>query len=259
MFEMLPGIMLGAGGILARILGLVLVMPLLSHRAIPMRARGALVVHLTMVLMFAFGLPSAETAGGPLGWFVYMAPEFLLGLALGMMVRVIFAAAEGAGMVVSYGLGLGFATFVDPATGGQSTAIGRFLGVLALLVFVATDAHLEVLAAFFQSYRVVPLGQASNIVAAGAEVASLGGQYFELSLRLAAPVLAAGLMIYVVMAAMTRVAPQLNLFAVGFAVLIPAGLAVLLSQVPDIAAVFNDAFMVLPERMRAFLATGRMP
>ncbi len=256
-----PGIWgwaLGAGAVFFRLLGFLLGFPLWNNPAVAMPIRVTFVIGSTAVLVMALGWPwiPVESPDG-LVWLAVLAPEFLLGAALGLLVRVVLAAAEGMAQMMSMAIGLGFATFVDPGTGSNSSAIGRLVATAATLLFVAADFHLPVLRAFFDTFVLLPVGSPIPVDAMGLEVAGLGSLFFHLSLRLAAPVLATGLMIYLILAVISRVAPQMNLFAIGFAVIIPSGILVLFWEVPDLLMVFANYFEAMPSMIRSLVTTGR--
>lgn len=252
------GWVLGAGAVFFRLLGFLLGFPFWNNPAVATPIRVAFVLATTALLIMALGLPRIEAQSFDiLLWILLLVPELLLGVALGLLVRVILAAAEGMAQMMSMAIGLGFATFVDPGSGSDSSALGRLVATSATLLFVLADFHLPILAAFFQTFLLLPVGSPIPLGPMGLEVAGLGSLFFELSLRLAAPVLATGLMIYLILAVISRVAPQMNLFAIGFAVIIPSGLFVLFWEIPDLLMVFADYFQQIPSMIRRMVTTGR--
>lgn len=253
-----PGYLLGVFGIFCRLGGFVLGLPFLNHSAIPRRVRGTMVIYLSIAFALALGVPQGPATEGPLQWGMFVLPEFLLGFGLGVIVRVLVAVAAGMGQMVSYSMGLGFATFVDPSTGVDTTVIGRVFQIATLLLFVSIDAHLFLLDALLDTFQVVPLGKITLVEVSRLEVAEWGQKFFELSLRLAAPGLAVGLMIYIVLGVITRVAPQMNLFAFGFAITIPSGLAVLMAETPAYLEIMRQHFRGLPDLMLRLATTGQL-
>lgn len=247
-----------------RLAGFLYGLPPLSGAAIPARVRAGFLLHTALVVSAARGFPA--DALGPSGYpdaaltvGLVIALEFSLGLALGMIVRVVFAGAEAFGHIASYSLGLGFAIQVDPSTGSNSTMLARLTMVATGMLLFTTDIHLALLGAVFQTFEVWPAGQAPAILVGGLGIARQGALMFDLGFQLAGPIVAIGLMTYLVLAVITKVSPQLNLFAIGFALLIPSGLVVLLAQVPDMVALLASELSLLPDRFALFLRTGVGP
>ena len=129
--------------------------------------------------------------------------------------------------------------------------VDRLTWTIMLLLLLATDAHLMLIEAMLDTFRMAPVGQAPLLN--GLEIANWGGQIFEASLRLAAPALAVGFMIYTVLAILARVSPQMNLFAFGFAMTIPGGFIALLLSSSHSVSLMVDLLDRLPGAMRAFL------
>ncbi|QDG51360.1 flagellar biosynthetic protein FliR [Persicimonas caeni] len=248
------GYILGGAAVMMRLLGVLSGTPLGTNSAVPPRVRALLALHLTLVMCWALGFPHLPPEAGIAAWLAVLAPEFILGLAMGLMVRVIMAFATGMGQMASYSMGLGFASFVDPSTGASTTVISRILKVIGLLVFFAVDAHLHIISAVFDTFRMLPPGSVAMTTVSRLDMAHLGSQFFSVSLRLAAPVMAAGLMVYVVLAVMAKVAPQMNLFAFGFALTIPAGMIMLYFTMPSFAALMSDQLLDVANQMRMLVA-----
>ena len=189
--SLLPWLTAGAC-ILFRLAGVLMAMPFARQGRLPQRMRAIFAFYLTVAFVFGLGFPllaPPETIGG---WLALLLPEVLLGVAMGLIVRVLLGAAEAMGQLASTTVGLSFATFVDPSTGSQTDVLGRLLALLAGLVFVLIDGHHVVFGALFESFQTLPVGTANlSAIARGSySIAELGAHLFLLSLRLAAPVLA---------------------------------------------------------------------
>ncbi|HQC73734.1 MAG TPA: flagellar biosynthetic protein FliR, partial [Candidatus Competibacteraceae bacterium] len=128
-----------------------------------------------------------------------------------------------AGNLISLQMGLGFATAYDPQTAGQTAVISEFLGLLALLVFMAINGHLMVIATLAHSFTVLPVGASSPQANAWWSLASAGAVVFSSGLLLALPVLVALMISNLALAVLSRAAPQLNLMAIGFPLTIALG------------------------------------
>lgn len=250
--------MLTAAGIFLRLTGLVLAMPVLSDVSVPMRARAALVLWTTLLLLIGTGLTPTPVPPTPFGWAVLLIPELLLGAGMGLFIRIITAAAVTTGQAVSMMMGLGFASAVDPSTGAMTDTIGRLLRLLAAGLFLLSDAHLLAVSALRDSLLIVPFGSMDMITLSQAAegLGVLGAHLFQLALRIASPALVGVLMIYVVLAVITKVAPQMNLFAFGFVITIPTGLMLLMSSTPQTARIFIDAYQGAAPAMLLWITTG---
>lgn len=158
--------------------------------------------------------------------------EIGVGLVLGFIVQMAFGAAVFAGQAISMTMGLGFAMAVDPQNGVQVPVISQLYVILATLLFLALDGHLLLIAAVVESYQLIPVGVAGLPVSSLSAVVALGTMVFAGGILLALPALTALLLINVAFGIVTRTAPQLNIFAVGFPVTILAGLFIMFLVMP---------------------------
>jgi flagellar biosynthetic protein FliR len=158
--------------------------------------------------------------------------EIGVGLVLGFVVQMAFGAAVFAGQAISMTMGLGFAMAVDPQNGVQVPVISQLYVILATLLFLALDGHLLLIAAVVESYQIIPIGVAGLPASSLSAVVALGTTVFAGGILLALPALTALLLINVAFGIVTRTAPQLNIFAVGFPVTIFAGLLIMFLVMP---------------------------
>jgi flagellar biosynthetic protein FliR len=168
--------------------------------------------------------------------------EIAIGLAMGFVMQMIFGAVVLAGQSIATGMGLGFAMSVDPQNGVQVPIVSQIKVVIATLLFLAIDGHLMLLSAVFKSFELVPLTATGFAVTGFENVVSLGSQLFASALLLGLPTLTAVLMINVAFGVITRAAPQLNIFAVGFPVTIVVGLVFLFLGMPAFVAAMQRFF-----------------
>jgi len=224
---------------LTRVLALFAVAPVWSHRAVPARLKLALGVAFTLVLVPVLPAPPAVDAFSAQGLPLLLS-NIAVGLALGFTVRLVFAAIELAGEAMGLQMGLSFAAFFNPAAGTTSNSVSSFLGTLALLMFIAMDGHLMLLHALAESFRVFP-AEAGFSSANALQIAHLGAQVFSLGLAIALPFVAVSFLVNVVLGVMARIAPQFNIFAVGFPLTILVGLATMLTLLPYIEAPIRAA------------------
>ena len=157
-----------------------------------------------------------------LATFLSVAAEALVGLALGFVLQIAFAAPLVAGELIGGSMGLGFATMIDPANGRASPAIGQFLSIMLTLLFLSLDGHLVLVDMIVKSYAALPPGAAWMSAGQLRDIAFFGGYAFLAGLLLALPVGFLLLCLNMIVGMLSRSAPALNLFAVG----LPASLAV---------------------------------
>jgi len=214
-----------------RLSGMMLVAPIFSAAGFSTRARVLMATLVAAVMAPVLPAPVVTDLFSAEG--VLMAiRETGVGFAMGFVLQLAFGAVVYAGQSVAMSMGLGFAMTVDPQSGVQVPTIAQLNVILATLLFLAIDGHLFLLSAVHQSYQVVPMAAAGIPVAGLQNIVSLGSVVFAAGILLALPVLTAVLLINVSFGVLTRAAPQLNIFAVGFAVMILAGLVVLFLSMP---------------------------
>ncbi|CAN7162673.1 flagellar biosynthetic protein FliR [Pseudoduganella sp. LjRoot289] len=236
---------------LTRILGLISAAPVFGNRSVPTTVKMALGVLLAMII--APTVP-AIPAADPMSYagLLILAQEMLIGLAMGFTIRVVFAAVEMAGEISSLTMGLGFATFFDPNTQGRSSAISQFLALIATLAFLSVNGHLVLLSALAESFSTLPV---SGLPVSGGgfkHVADWGARIFSAGMQLALPIVAALLITNVALGILTRAAPQLNLFGIGFPITLGIGFLVIVMTLPYMGTPLQRLFLQGIESARQF-------
>lgn len=176
--------------------------------------------------------------------------QILIGLSMGFILRLVFNALTIAGENIAVTMGLGFAQITDPVNGVSVPIISQFLTIVATLLFLSFDGHLALINMLFNSFIYLPVG--SSLIQANSfwSLAAWATNMFSGALMVAIPAVTALLIANSSLALMTRAAPQLNIFSVGFPITIMLGLVVIALTLPSIAAVFqnlvNTAFDQMP-------------
>lgn len=216
--EVLPAIGLG----IIRPLFLLAPLPLAGTRPLPVALQAVLALALAYFLMPRIGaIPTLD----PLATVVIVAGEALTGLAIGLSVSFAIHAARMAGELIGTSIGIGFASTIDPANGNPVPAVGQFLALTAVALFMALDGPVLLVRLVADSYASVPFGSGFALDSVPALTRGMGTM-FAAALGLALPVVAATLIVQVALAMMARLAPQLNMFAVGFPATLIVGLLV---------------------------------
>lgn len=204
--------------------------PVFSAVAVPLPARIALTGAIGVLVVNAANItPPAQIFA--LSTFVAVAAEALVGLALGFVLQIAFAAPLIASEVIGMSMGLGFASAVDPASGHSNPALGQFLSLLLTLLFLAVDGHLVLVDLVLRSYAALPPGTwiaPERLLG----IALFGGYAFLAGLLLALPVGFLLLCLNIVVGMLSRAAPALNLFAVGLPASLAMGVVAILLALP---------------------------
>jgi flagellar biosynthetic protein FliR len=207
-----------------RISGLVMVAPVFGARLVPLRVRLALSLALTMAI--APGLPPTAVSSSLVLNGLLIAHELLVGVVIG-------------GQTIAMSMGLGFAMMVDPQRGVSVPVVSQFFVIVGILVFLALGGHLALIRLLADSFEVLPVGRfldASSLWT----VLGWGTQLFAGAVRIALPAVAGLLVVNIAFGVMSRAAPTLNLFAVGFPVTLLLGFLILLLNIGSFPALFAE-------------------
>lgn len=224
-----------------RMLALVSTAPVFSEAAVPRSAKIALALLLTLVVAPTLGaLPAVKlfSAGGL--WILIQ--QILIGAAMGFSMRLVFAMVQAAGEYVGLQMGLSFAAFFDPTSGGNTTVNARLLNVIAILLFLATDIHLMLITTLVESFHTLPIADAPLAASGWFLLVLAGSQIVSGGLMLALPLIASLLTLNLAMGILNRVSPQFSIFSVGFPVTLLAGIAMLLMLMPYMASFMAPQF-----------------
>jgi flagellar biosynthetic protein FliR len=219
---------------LARILALIASAPILGNKQVPVRIKVGLAFAITIVIAPTLDIPADLDPASAQGLFV-LVQQIVAGLIMGFTIRLIFASVEMAGDLAGMQMGLGFASFYDPQNATFTPVIAQFLGIVAALAFLAADGHLYMLAAMSDSFRDFPIGTKVPSANAFRTVAEWGSTLFSNALQFSLPLIGALLITNLALGILTRSAPQLNVFAVGFPITIAVGFAALMLTIPYLA------------------------
>lgn len=225
--------------VFARVGTLVMLMPGIGERFIFSRARLSLAFFIAlMIVPMARGLirPPADVPG-LVGLLV---SEVLIGLTIGVCVRLIMACLQSAGAIVAQTMGLGFAMTVDPTGGLQNPSIGNLLTMLGVTLILVTDLHHVSIAAIHESYRLLPPGgfpEVSDVMTLAIRATTQG---FALAVQISAPFIVFGLLFNLGLGVLARMMPQLQVFFLAVPASILGGMLVLLAVVGVMMGVFLD-------------------
>ena len=225
--------------------------PIFSSRAFPMRAKIALAFLVALATQASLPVAPVIAFNDP-GALGAVAQQVVIGLSIGFAIRLVFAAAELAGEVVGFQMGLNFAAFFDPAMNGQSSAVARFFTYISYLLFVVLNGHLMVLMAVDKSFQHFPVEQNFLEAMAKLRLFDLGSALFASALWMALPMVAMLLFVNMALGIISRVAPQMNIFAVGFPITLVVGMVGIALTLP----MLEQPYIALMERAIGLFAGG---
>ncbi|HTY79017.1 MAG TPA: flagellar biosynthetic protein FliR [Candidatus Bathyarchaeia archaeon] len=230
----------------ARLSGMLAWAPVLGHRSVPIPYRAALALTLALVLTPLLPGPRPAPASREmLGWALLLAGEALVGLAIASVAQIVMGAADVAGEVIGFQMGLSAAAVFDPSTGQHPGVVTRFEQILALLIFLAVNGHHLIIRAVASSFQRLTPGSVLEPAVTGG-IAGLGGTVLQSGVALAAPLIGMLLVLNVALALVARATPQAHVFIIGLPVSVGLGLLGLLHTVPHVSEVMAGLIGGLP-------------
>ena len=215
-----------------RIAALLMTMPIFGTTLVPTRVRLYLTLAITVVVAPVLPpLPEVQTLD--LSALLLIAEQIIIGAGLGLALQLFFHSFVIAGQILSTQMGMGFASMVDPTNGVSSAVIGQFFTMLVTLVFLGMNGHLVVIETLIESFTTLPVGK-GVLVSNFWELANGLGWVMAAGLKLVLPAIAALLVVNIAFGIMTRAAPQLNIFSIGFPLTLVLGMVILWLSLGDI-------------------------
>lgn len=241
---------------LARITGLVIVSPILFQNA-PKTVKAALVI-VFGVLVHGHGDVSQTVSAAPELAVFAIFSELALGAAMGMVVRLAMSAAEIAANSAAPLIGFGTVQIFDPTAGHHDTVLATLMRSLAIWIALLTGLHHVVIGSLIGSFRAVPVGSLIAPSRAYPILLSATSTILATGLRLALPLLAVLFMVQIALGFVSRAAPAMQIFSVGFAFTLVVGGVVLALSLPDVARELTAELSNVGAGMEAVLiaATG---
>lgn len=226
-----------------RIASALAVLPVFGHRATPTTVKTGLALILALMLVPSLTAQTPAPGGTILDFFLLAAKETLCGIILGFAGQFLFYAVEIAGQLVGFQAGFSVVASIDPNTETQSTVLTQFYNLTVLLVFVTIDGHHTMIRAVADSLQAIPVGKLA-----------VGSGFVEWSLiattkvlgdgvRLAAPLMVTLLLADVGLGILTRIAPTLNVFVLGFPLKIALSLTMISLTLTVVISMFSQQYL----------------
>jgi flagellar biosynthetic protein FliR len=218
-----------------------------AQNLVPTRVRIGLALVLTwLVVPLLPAMPVVEPLSS--SGLLITINQLVLGVAMGFITQLAFSALVIGGHGIAMSMGLGFATFLDP-NGVSVPVVSQFFVVLGTLLYLMLDGHLVTLQVLVASFQGIPVGVDGISIANIWNLVLWGSQMYVGALLIALPALITIMMINIALGVMTRAAPTLNIFAVGFPITMMAGFIIMFLTIPDLLPRFTDLLMSAFELM----------
>ncbi len=224
---------------LTRIAAMLGVMAGIGSKTTPMRIKTALAVFLTLMVVPVLP-PSDFTNLFSFQMVLMVVQQMLIGIIIGFISMLMLNTFVLAGQIVAMQTGLGFASMVDPVNGLNVPAVGQFYLILATLLFWALDGHLVLIKMVVHSFIALPVTYQWLDVVHYQNIANWGGWMFSTAMVLSLPPMTAMLLINMTFGILTRAAPQLNVFTIGFPITMISGLLIMWITLENFAFHFDN-------------------
>ncbi|PMH41029.1 flagellar biosynthetic protein FliR [Vibrio sp. 10N.286.49.B3] len=207
-----------------RISAMLMVMTVTGARFVSSRIR--LYLGLAVTLAVTPAIPAVPTDIELLSMrgFLILFEQLVIGVAMGMVTQFIIQTFVMLGQIIGMQSSLGFASMVDPANGQSAPVLGQLFMFLATMFFLATDGHLKMIQLVVMSFETLPIGTGALTAVDFREMALWLGTIFQVALNMSLSAIIALLTINLSFGVMTRAAPQLNIFSLGFSFALLIGL-----------------------------------
>ncbi len=226
--------------------------PIFSARSIPVRIRILLALLVAWLLLPVIPKPpEVDLISGDA--VIISISQILIGLAMGFILQMVFSAFIIAGQAVANAMGLGFATMVDPQNGIQVPVISQAFLIMATLVFLALNGHLIFIEVMAKSFHNLPIGPTALSSDALWRLVTWGSDMFVGGLLIALPAMAALLLVNLAFGIASRAAPQLNIFAVGFPIMIMVGFLFMIFILPSVTGHLSRMLTQVLELMQTHI------
>lgn len=234
-----------------RISAVLMAAPMFGARTVPVRVRVALAFALAWSLAPILPTPPPIDPLSAQGLLI-SAHQLMIGAAMGFVLQMVFSAVAQAGESIAMSMGLGFASMVDPQNGVQVPVVSQYYVVTATLIFLALNGHLVLFEVLIDSFYSLPVGGEGLQREAFWKIATWGGHMFVAAVLISLPAVAAMLLVNLSFGVITRAAPQLNIFAVGFPMTLLLGFVLIMLSLPSLTQKLSDLML------DAFSLMGRL-
>jgi flagellar biosynthesis protein FliR len=228
--------------VFARMTAMVAVMPIFGFNTVPTQLKGAISIIFTIIVFPIVTLKAQPISTEVLELLLMFSKEVIVGLIIGFIASILFYSIQMAGHLVGIQMGFGIINVIDPMNDMQISLIGQIYYLTALLVFLSIDGHHFLVRAIVLSYDYIGVGGAVFPAGLMAKVNLIISSVYEIALRISAPMFVTLFITDIVLGIMARVAPQMNVFVVGFPLKIAIGLLVITLVISLFPYVFGKLY-----------------
>ncbi|ESE41223.1 flagellar biosynthetic protein FliR [Shewanella decolorationis] len=226
---------------LFRVASMLMVMVVFGAATTPTRVRLLLAIAITLAI--APVLPPVKDAElFSLSAVFITAQQIIIGVAMGFVTQMVMQTFVLTGQIIGMQTSLGFASMVDPGSGQQTPVIGNFFLLLATLIFLAVDGHLLMIRMLVASFETLPISNQGLTLTSYRSLAEWGSYMFGAALTMSLSAIIALLLVNLSFGVMTRAAPQLNIFSIGFPITMIGGLLILWLTLTPVMAHFEEVW-----------------
>ncbi len=236
-----------------RVGALILFVPVLGSRQVPMTMKIGFILFISIVI---FPLVQDRPLPEPRGIFelaIFLMADVTIGLGIAFIARLIFAAVQVAGTVVDFQMGFGVVNVIDPQTETQVSVTAQLHNILAILIFLASDAHHFIIQAIVESFFIINPAEVNFASITPEYMLHLFSGTFTTAVKIAAPIMAILFFLSVGMGLVARTVPQMNVFIVGFPLQIGVGLLMVGISMSFFSALVQREMQELPAKFIGFL------
>lgn len=228
--------------ILTRVASVLFLMPILGTRYVPNLVKIGLALVISLILLPLVKVEVSAALFEPVGFGWYLIAELMIGLILGLTIKLIFAGIQLAGEFMGYQMGLSMASLFDPQFGVSNTVTSEFIYMVALLFFLALNGHHWFFKALAESFREVGPGGLQVQAGLYEYLLQLSGKMFVIAIKLMAPIMAIVLFVHMALGLTAKMVPQINLLLASFPLTIGLGLVFLALSIELFAPYFQSLF-----------------
>jgi len=236
---------------LFRVSAVVMTAPIFGAKTVPTRIKLLVSLVLTSVVIPLLPAMPAVDVFSLQGLYVSV-NQILIGIAIGFTTQLVFGAIIMAGQIVSMQMGLGFSVMVDPQNGSQAPVLSQFYIIFVVLVYLSLNGHLVLVQIMVDSFETLPIGVTGLSSASIWDIVNWGEYIFSGGIAIAIPAIASLLVVNLSFGIMTRAAPQLNIFAIGFPITMILGFTLILLTIANISPKANELFLNVYQLIRGF-------
>ena len=241
--------------VFSRVGAILLFAPILGSAQVPSRFKVGLALVFSILI---YPMVKTEILPEPRGLFdlaVHISTDAAIGLAIAFAVRMIFTAVQVAGTVVDFQMGFGVVNVIDPQTQAQVSVTAQFQNILAVLIFLAADAHHFIIGAVVESFTLINPSQVDFSNVTPGYILQIFSSMFLTAVKIAAPIMAILFFLSVGLGLVARAVPQMNVFIVGFPLQIGVGLVMVALAMPFFSIILQNQITELPTKLAILMQT----